>query len=225
MAVREGRSRSLSDNNSTPQFKPAERKFSGFFIWGFEMAKRAKRVKKEAPKPMGLKVLHDRHVEVTRERDETDRWSGEDTTSSWTVNGLVKTDDYPDLVPCFAVETGDAVYLVYLVYSTGDSFSHSENGCINFVDVFKTREKAEHVAQCIREHNSWYKGMHENWKPMTAEQRKTLGKKYNSEYTIELVREDGSINSESAGWNGYFDHLSYIEVTEFVVDANKRSRF
>lgn len=190
------------------------------------MAKRTKRVKKvEEPKPVGLKVLHDRHIEVTRERDETDRWSGEDTTSSWTVNGLVLTTDYPDMIPCFPVQPDDDVYLVYLVHSTGDSFSHSENGCISFIDVYKTHEKAEQAAKCIREHNSWYKGVHENWTPMTAKQRKTLSKKYKSEYTVDLFREDGSINSEHASWNGYFDRLSYIEATGFVVDANKRSRF
>jgi hypothetical protein len=191
------------------------------------MEKRSKRAKEQAPEPVGLKVLHDRYVEVTREHDPDDRWSGEDTSSTWEVSGIVlrAPKDYPDLVPCFLVEAGDEVHLVYLVYSTGDSFSHSEDGCISFIDVYKTREKAEHAAKCVREHHSWYRGMHDYCVPMSAKQRKALGKKYKSEYTVDLVREDGSINSEHAGWNGYFDRLSYIEVTEFVVDANKRSRF
>lgn len=184
-----------------------------------------KRVKKEALKPMGLKVVYDSYSKVTRKRDTSQEYSGEDTTTSWSIGGLVLTDDYPDLVPSFPVKADDDVYLVYLVYSSGDSFSHNEDGRISFIDVYKTRDKADFAASCIREHNSWYKDMHEHWKPMTAKERKALSKKYKSEYSIDLVREDGSINPERAGWNGFFEQLSYIEVARFVVDANKRSRF
>ena len=107
----------------------------------------------------GLKVCYDEYCEVTREavRDE---WDRDDTASTWSVGGLRLTEDYPDVSACFPIKAGDIVYLLYVVYSTGDSFGHSEDGSISFVDVFKTHAKAVTAANTIREHSNWYCQLH-----------------------------------------------------------------
>jgi hypothetical protein len=185
----------------------------------------AKKTKETRKPEVGLKVDHEIYTDVTRERDPTDKWSGEDTTSSHSVNGLSVSTEYPDVTACFPVEAGDTVFLVFAVYSTGDSFSHHEDGQIVFVDVFETFDVAEQAAKALRAHNDWYKKLHERWTPMTTQERKELAKQYKSEYTAQIFREDGSAMDVHVGWNGYFERLSYIEVKQLNVNAMSRGRY
>lgn len=187
--------------------------------------KRSKKPASHAVPDVGLKVTAHSYGEVTREADPNDRWSGEDTTSSWNVEGISLAKEYPNVTACFPVEAGDTVYLVFGVYSTGDSFSHHEDGSIDYIDVYKTHAKAEATAKTLREHNNWYRGMNDRWAPITAKERKALSKKYKSAYSLEIVRENGSKMSVHIPWNGYFETLSYIEVASFTVNANERGRY
>jgi hypothetical protein len=192
------------------------------------MAKAKKKVDKKAQdelKETGLKVSHEVYCITTRERNPDDRWSGEDTSSTHSVDGLSLAKEWPDVTAPFFVKPGDVVYLLFAVYSSGDSFSHHENGSIIYIDVFKTHAKAEKAAQTIREHANWYKGLHSRWEPMTNKQRKALAKKYKSEHSVEIVRENGKKIDVYANWNGYFESLSYIEVSSCTVDAVGRGRY
>jgi hypothetical protein len=187
--------------------------------------KRTKKVEAEKPVETGLDVFYSEYSDVTQAADPEDAWSRDSTRSSWDVHGIALSDKYPEVTACFPVADGDTVYLLYAIYSTGDSFGHDEDGRISFIEVFKTLEKAETAAKAIREHCDWYTGMHNRWTPMSAKDRKAVQKKYSSEYTVSIVRENGEKMDVHASWNGYFESLSYVEVASFVVGANKRQRY
>lgn len=187
------------------------------------MAKKKVKAKETLPE-VGLRVVHDSYQCVTREYNDEGPYSRrDDTRTTWTVDGIELVDQYPDVTACFPLETGDSVYLVYVVYSTGDSFGHDEDHSIAFIDVFKTEERAKLAARGIREHRDWYCSTRSS-RMTPAEARKLRGK-YASEHSVDLVREDGTVHMVCASWNGYFESLSYVEVAHFAVDAGKRERF
>ena len=94
-----------------------------------------------------LRINDSAYTEVTRERDPDDRWSGEDTYTGHSIESfhVVSDDDYCDISVAFDIDDGRDYYLLYAIYSTGDSFSHDE-GCIALIDLFETKEMAEEPA-------------------------------------------------------------------------------
>lgn len=183
-------------------------------------ARRTKKMVKEIVADIGLTVHHNRHSEVTYEANPDDEWSRDSTTSSHSVDGISLASEYPDVTACFPVKDGDTIYLLYAVYSTGDSFGHDENSSIAYIDVFKTYEKAEKAAKDIRMHANWFKGVHGFVVPSKEEK-----KKYASDYQVDIKRENGKTMDVFAGWNGYFESLSYVQVESFVVGPHKRGRY
>lgn len=171
--------------------------------------------KKQKPAEVGLDVDYRVYSEVTREARE-DSGDRDDTHSSYDIRGVYLNNAFPDITACFPVAVGVSVFLVYVVYSTGDSFGHDADGKIVFVDVFTTKEKAEACATAISEHAKWSK-RDRFWKPLTKQQRKELDKKYADEYTVGYVRENGETCSLHCSWNGYFDSLSYANVESFTI--------
>ena len=131
------------------------------------------------------------YIEVTRERDPTDRWSGEDTDTSHSVKSfyIVDDDDYCDISVAFDIDDGRDYYLLYVIYSTGDSFNHNE-GQIVFIDLFETKEMAEKNRQCIVEHN-----------------KDKVGK---LTYSVLLQLEDRRVYQFRVPWQGYFERLTEI---------------
>src|SRR5579859_4611035 len=92
-------------------------------------------------------VSYDSHEESTRDPSSDDSWDRGDTYTSHEVTGLSLSENpgsRQDTLPVdFPVKAGDALHLLYAVYSTGDSFGHDENGGIEFILIYKTPEKAE----------------------------------------------------------------------------------
>lgn len=189
------------------------------------MANKKKKVVVEETFETGLKIRTSQYGDITQAADPEDSWSRDSTHTSWTVEAVEPEPKYPDVTACFPVPEGTTVYLLYLVYSTGDSFGHDEDGRIAFVDVWTTREKAEAAATIVREHADWYKGVNTRWSPMTKEERLKYEKKFDNAYQVTVIRENGEPLQTYASWNGYFESVSYIEVASFVVNQNARKRY
>lgn len=81
-----------------------------------------------------IKVDYNEVGTITRRGDPNDRWDRDDTASSYTINGIVKVgeDEYQDLTVPYEVEKNTNYFLLYCVYSTGDSFGHDADGRIEF---------------------------------------------------------------------------------------------
>lgn len=85
-------------------------------------------------------------TEVTRERDPNDRWSGEDTSSDWSIPDTFKitSEERYGAEPLkFEPKKGKDYFVVYAIWSTGDSFSRSHRANCECFGVYETYEEAE----------------------------------------------------------------------------------
>jgi len=78
-----------------------------------------------------------------------DEFSRGDTHTSHSVEGVVLAFDYPDCVGPFLALSRDEMYIVSVIYSTGDSFGYDHGRGLEHVAVFKTLEKANRYARQI----------------------------------------------------------------------------
>lgn len=83
------------------------------------------------------------HTEITRERD---RWNGEDTCTCWTVPDFFTLSDkggYSAEPLPFEPEKGKDYWIVYAIWSTGDSFSRLDRNSCECFGIYETYEEAE----------------------------------------------------------------------------------
>jgi len=174
---------------------------------------------------VGFAVDATEHCVCVRESDPTAEWDGDDTESSWSINKVSIVDQYPDVTACFEVSPDDVLYLVYLVYSTGDSFSTHTDDSITFIDIFKTETNAVNCAKTIRKHYEYHEMLNSfEVRRLSITKQRELAKKFNS-YSVDYIRENGETVSLHASWTGYFDRLSYVEIHPFTVGALGHRRF
>lgn len=149
-----------------------------------------------------LNVITNSYENTTREASTDDRWDRGNTHTSWSVNGLRLVDqEYSDVTADFEVKEGDTVYLVYAIYSTGDSFGHDENSRIEYITVHKDRSIAEANERALN--------------------GKTSNQDKNGKYdwSINLQTDSGIVIPYFVPWLGYFESLSGVHVESFVVEA------
>lgn len=140
---------------------------------------------------MRVYLKTDCNVVTTRHGDPNDRWDGDDTTSSWRIEGLsLKPTSGDSTSVSFQVEKDTPYYAVVAIYSTGDSFSHDEHGRLEFIDLFKSKEKAQKVADILR----------------------NAKKPSDFDWNVRLQQEDDSKYNYHVPWFGYFESLSEIRV-------------
>ena len=162
---------------------------------GDAMATRKKTPVEQAPKKY-LTLNCDSYSYVTREADPEDSWGADDTATDWTVNGISLSDQDSQyaLEPDFDVEVGDTVYVVYAVYSTGDTFHHASGAYLEVLSFHKNGDLAHQNASGARERSN-----------------------RESAYTMTITYDSGAQVSRHCPWDGYFESLDYIQVDSFVV--------
>jgi hypothetical protein len=151
---------------------------------------------------MRVYVNYDKHTTVVRES--SGQWDNGDTSTSHEVHGIVLNSNdcsfFSERLDIdFEVHAGEEYYLLYAVYSTGCSFGHDDNYCIEFIDLYKTKEKADEA----------YKLLDEN-----ANANK-----------ITFETESGKIHEYHTPWNDYFESISYIELKPVSLLMYKRKDF
>lgn len=113
------------------------------------------------------------------------------------IYGLITGNhiEYEDVLCGFDLEKDKPYYLLYCVYSTGDSFGH-ETGRHEYICLYKTKEKAEQLARLIEIDND----------------------KNGGRYHYQTVRghmEDGTeFWVPTRVWSGYFENLDDVQVKE-----------
>jgi hypothetical protein len=112
------------------------------------------------------------------------------TSTSHMIKGFVATHDeksYRDFPVDFEPQYGVAYYLLYAIYSTGDSFGHDEGAEIEYYGLFKPDE-------------------------VEAGKRLMAALKANKkEYSIEF---EGK--SYHCPWTGYFESLDELELSPVI---------
>jgi hypothetical protein len=133
-----------------------------------------------------------------------DGWDRGDTYTQWTVNGLRLTNrEYGDVTADFEVQAGDTVYLVYAIYSTGDSFGHDTNANIEFITVHKDRAIAEANERALNGKTTY------------------LVKGGNYDWNVNLQTDTGIVFPYHVPWLGYFESLTGVYVESFTVQPTK----
>lgn len=137
----------------------------------------------------GYKIDHTAYIEVTRERNIDEEYSGEDTSTNWNIfSSLTIDNNYPDITTPFEIEEDKDYYLVYVIYNTGDSFSYHDGSNVEFIEIFENYDKATSLVHQIKSNTNL-----EN---------------LNGEY---LDEKDNKKNL-SFCWYGCFESLSICEV-------------
>lgn len=143
-----------------------------------------------------FEVIDQVYGSVTREADPDDSWSRDSTSEEHCIVGLKEVPEgkYYDV----GVTDGpvDELYLLYGIYSTGDSFG-TDSGRIEFVSLHRDKAVAEENARRIEK----------NADDFRRESRHTT-----SSYSVELLTDEGETFKFCVPWNGHFESLDWITV-------------
>ena len=132
--------------------------------------------------------------ECTREANTDDEWDRGDTHTSWYFgNAHISEKSYDQYIEVdFDVQQGDTIYLVGVVWSTGDSFGHDDGSCFELFAAYKEKSKADEAAKILESSAS-----------MSWHNKVKLPDGYELSYIP---------------WQGYFESLDYVEVFERVIE-------
>ena len=102
-----------------------------------------------APKNLTyLKIDYGHSEHVSREADPTDQWDADDVDHTYVIRGMsLGTDKSFDFIHEGPLKT--PMYLVTVIYGTGDSF-HTETGRCALAALVSTKTDADTVRQAIR---------------------------------------------------------------------------
>jgi len=101
-----------------------------------------------------LKVIHTSHTTTTRKPISDDEWDRGTTHTSHSIEGIAIGSDYHGLNLPGKVNNGDVVWLVYAVYSTGDSFGNDDDAECEFFTVHRDEAVAKYNAKLLSSVNS-----------------------------------------------------------------------
>jgi len=129
----------------------------------------------------------------TSEVDPDDEWSRASTHTDHNIQGFTVNSErqYGDVMVPYVPERGIDYYLLYAVYSTGDSFGHDSGGGIEYIGLY-TKEEL-HIAK-------------ENERRIEAhdqDQKSTLKL---------LMQNDKDQFDVYVPWHGYFESLDYVSI-------------
>ena len=126
----------------------------------------------------------------TYDRGGDDEWSRPDSYTSWVFNFLSTKRGCHHVDVPFKPVVGATYYAVIAVYSTGDSFGHAANACIEIFSVYET----EHDANVAK--------------------HKIDNDQKNS--TLEFNLPGGKPVKVANPWHGYFESLTSVDVYPLV---------
>lgn len=141
-------------------------------------------------------IERDCDTSVTREGDPNDRWDGDDLYHEHTIKGyrIVTKAQIGDFT--LTEKPEGPWYLVYVLFSTGDSF-HCEENCINLVSFVKNKEDAEEIKRGIEEDYKHYVKTHQHdYKPLK----------------ILLPKTNRVIDIYTGTWKGYFERFNLVDI-------------
>lgn len=151
-----------------------------------------------------LKIDTTEYVEYA-DYDHSNEWDRPNTYTSRTINhGILKGDeDYGDIIAPFDIKIGDKVFLLYVEWSTGNSFGNDENYGISYIGVFTDLELAEKNLEVIRNAN---RRSEDSWELL--------------EEKFVIEHQDGSEEQYidySVPWYGYFKSMYSSGIKEILV--------
>lgn len=134
--------------------------------------------------------------------------SWERSYSNWFEKISTKAKGIPDAISDFDIKQGETCYVVWVEYSSGNSFGMAENENVEVVGVFKDKACAKELEQAIKEQNQAYRrgelAFGESWKDQNKFYCKTSdGQEFQYGF---------------CPWYGYFEVLENVYVEEAVME-------
>ena len=117
-----------------------------------ELKNELKKINQILPKVTYINVVDEAYTDVTQEADPEDEWSGESTDTSHNIQGIKLGKNYGDVECSFEVVPGETYFLLYYLYSTGDSFG-TASGQIEFVGLYNDLKLAEKSCKALNTFN------------------------------------------------------------------------
>lgn len=143
-----------------------------------------------------IRIEDDTYGETTRSADPTDEWDRNDTHTDHNIRGFHAEPDenarFSDLWVPYEPEYGVDYYLLYVVYSTGDSFGHDSGEGIEYIGLY-TKDELD-VARENREKIEKH------------------GDGHSSDFHVDLKTPSGQTFQQHTPWVGYFESIDYIEL-------------
>ena len=105
---------------------------------------------------MKIKVLSSCCTTNLGGHNPNNKWSRNSTSSDWSVHGIEEVTSknaYYDIETEFDLEKEVEYYLVYAVYTTGDSFGYDKHGSIEYIGIYKDSRIADE--NCARNQNHY----------------------------------------------------------------------
>lgn len=149
-----------------------------------------------------LYIDHTSYTMETSIPDPDDSWDRANTLTEHSVDGIRLDSNYGYGNYCYypgEVKKGDKIYLLYAVWSTGDSFGHDVGYSIDFISVHKNIDIANSNANVL-----------ENIE-------EDINSSWETKWNGKLMLDNGDEYKYHIGWLGYFESLDYIRVKEFIV--------
>lgn len=166
-----------------------------------------KKTKKQEVKPevTYIKIFDSGETYVTQEADPDDEWSRDSTDSTVSINGFAikKETEWYDLIVPFKIEKEKEYFLLYVIYSTGDSFG-TDGGKVQYIDLFEKEEDAKENQKRINEHYKRYCKVDSDG---TAFRHKHF-----SPFSVKLTNPAGKPYDCSVSWTGYFEGLTDVVI-------------
>lgn len=108
-----------------------------------------------------------------------------------------KGAEYPDVVCDFDIPVGEDAWVVWIEWSSGDSFGWGDNAYTDVMGIFRKQDydSAESLKRQIENHGA--------------------DEKYNFSYKFETP--DGQKFEGHASWKGYFERLSNVHIEKVTV--------
>jgi len=143
-----------------------------------------------------IEIIDESYGETIREPQEDDNWDRGDSSTDHNITGFraapEETSRYYDLIVPYEPEFDTTYYVLYAVYTTGDSFGYDSGAGIEYIGFYTKDELA--VAK--------------------ANLHKIETNKNTEGFSIKLKTPDGGKTfDQHTPWVGYFESLDYADIT------------
>lgn len=149
----------------------------------------------------------DSYSYVTRHSDPDEQWDADDTATTWTAPDSIylrsprdysDTDDLP-----WEVSPGDVVFMVWVQYSTGNSFGHDDGAYSEVIGWYQNAEDAYKCRDIIdADSGTKYEyGMDGN------------------KVEVPMFNGQGTRPVYTGSWKGYFESLDHVSIETLRVYA------
>jgi len=148
-----------------------------------------------------IHIINNRHREVVRQGNPKERYDGDDTITSNSIEGFEIIDPKDswksvDISVPFDIDPYKYYYLVSVIYSTGDSFNHNK-GEIEYIEMYEDEDKAIATKKIIEN----------SYKSKDKEDR----------YGVDILNNSGTSYRISACWVGYFESLEEVRIDRITL--------